>query len=179
MTHSHQTPAGETYEHTHDYDADAHVHDDATAEAPVANAAPAAQQQVVTPAAPPPPVAPAPGEQVNVNTAGGTTTYVTESSPLAPVRRVVGLLFAIVIGLLLIRVLLLLLGANESDGLVRAIYNISDPFVGPFRGVFSMDEVRPTGRSVLDIAALVAIVGWSLIALVVIAILRIPDSTAD
>ena len=47
--------------------------------------------------------------------------------------------------------------------------------MAPFRGIFSIDEVRPTGQSVLDIAALVAIVGWALIALLINAILRIPD----
>jgi hypothetical protein len=51
--------------------------------------------------------------------------------------------------------------------------------VAPFRGIFSFETVRPRGASEIDIGALVAIVGWSLIALVVIAILRIPDRTVD
>ncbi len=125
----------------------------------------------VAPVAPAP--APAPGEQVNVNASGAT--YVTETSPLATVRRVIGLLFGILIGLIALRVILLALGANEGNALVDGIYGISEPFVAPFRGVFSLDAVRPTGASVIDIAALVAIVGWSLIALVILAILRIPD----
>lgn len=142
------------------------------------------EERVVTPAQPATPVTPvapvapaaAPGDQVNVN-AAGQRTYVAETNPLATVRRVVGLLFGILIGLIAIRIILLALGANEGNALVDGIYAISEPFVAPFRGVFSMDEVRPTGRSVLDIAALVAIVGWSLIALVIMAILRIPDRT--
>lgn len=127
----------------------------------------------VAPAAPAAPVAPAPGDQVNVNSAG--TAYVSETSPMATVRRVVGLLFGILIGLIVLRVILLALGANEGNALVDGIYGISEPLVAPFRGVFSLDVVRPTGASVIDIAALVAIVGWSLIGLVIIAILRIPD----
>jgi hypothetical protein len=130
------------------------------------------EERVVTPVAPAPPAPPA-GEQVNVN-AGGAT-YVTETSPMATVRRVIGLLFGILIGLIVLRVILLALGANEGNALVDGIYGISEPLVAPFRGVFSLDEVRPTGVSVIDIAALVAIVGWSLIALVIMAILRIPD----
>jgi hypothetical protein len=35
--------------------------------------------------------------------------------------------------------------------------------------------IAPTGATVLDVGALVALVGWSLIALLVIAILRLPD----
>jgi hypothetical protein len=139
------------------------------------------EERVVTPApvTPVTPVAPAsvPGDQVNVNSAGQRTYVAETTSPMAPVRRVVGLLFGILIGLIALRIILLALGANEGNALVDGIYAITEPFVAPFRGVFSMDEVRPIGRSVFDIAALVAIVGWSLIALVVMAILRIPDRT--
>jgi len=131
------------------------------------------EERVVTPAAAP---APPPGDQVNVNSAG-RPTYVADASPMATVRRVVGLLFGILIGLIVIRIILLALGANEGNALVDGIYGITEPLVAPFRGVFSINEVRPEGRSVLDIAALVAIVGWSLIALVIMAILRIPDRT--
>ena len=129
------------------------------------------EERVVTPAQP---AAPPPGEQVNVN-AAGRAAHVEETSPLAYVRRVLGLIFGIFIGLIAIRVILLALGANEGNALVDGIYAITEPLVAPFRGVFSMDVVRPTGVSVIDVAAIVAIVGWSLIALVIMAILRIPD----
>lgn len=135
------------------------------------------EERVVTPVAPAP--APASSDQVNVNAAGQRTYVATETSPLAYVRRIIGLLFGILIGLIIIRVILLLLGANEGNALVDTIYGITEPFVAPFRGVFSIDTVRPTGVSVIDIGALVAIVGWSLIALVIFAILRIPDRTVD
>jgi uncharacterized protein YggT (Ycf19 family) len=88
---------------------------------------------------------------------------------------VVGLIFGILIGLIAIRVILLALGANDDNGIVSAVYNLTEPLVAPFRGVFSINEVRPTGASAIDIAAIVAIVGWSLIWLVITAILRIPD----
>lgn len=126
----------------------------------------------VTPA--PAPVA-RPAEQVNVNTGGPSYVAPVERSPLVLVRRVVGLVFGVMVALIALRILLLALGANEGNALVDGIYGISEPLVAPFRGVFSLDEVRPTGSSVLDIAALVAIVGWSLIALLIIVILRIPD----
>ncbi len=112
------------------------------------------------------------GDQVNVSRG---TTYVAEESPWAPARRVVGLLFGVLATLIGLRILLLLLGANAGNGLVDAIYAITEPLVAPFRGVFSLDVIAPTGATVLDVGALVALVGWSLIALLVIAILRLPD----
>ena len=111
-----------------------------------------------------------------VNT-GYDRPVVAESSPLAPIRRTIWLLFGVLISLIAIRILFLLLGANEGNVIVDAVYAITEPFVAPFRGIFSFDHVRPTGNSVFDIAALVAIVGWTLVAAVVGAILRIPDRT--
>ena len=131
------------------------------------------EERVVTPAEPA--AAPPPGEQVNVNAGSRAPAHVEETSPLAYVRRVLGLVFGIFIGLIAIRVILLALGANEGNAIVDAVYGITEPLVAPFRGVFSMDVVRPTGASVIDVAAIVAIVGWALIALVIMAILRIPD----
>jgi hypothetical protein len=91
------------------------------------------------------------------------------------VRRVLGLLFGILVVLIGLRILLLLLGANEGNALVDGIYGITEIFVAPFRGVFSIDQVSPTGSSVFDVAAVVALVGWALIALLVIAILNLVD----
>jgi hypothetical protein len=112
------------------------------------------------------------GSQVNVN-AGRTTA--AAPSPLVMVRRVLGLLFGILVVLIGLRILLLLLGANEGNALVDGIYGITEIFVAPFRGVFSIDQVSPTGSSVFDVAAVVALVGWALIALLVIAILNLVD----
>jgi uncharacterized protein YggT (Ycf19 family) len=111
-----------------------------------------------------------------VNTPSGPV--VVEASPLAPIRRVVWLLFGILIALIGIRILFLALGANAGNVIVDAIYGITEPFVAPFRGIFSIDQVRPTGNNVFDFAAMVAMIGWTLVALVISAILRIPDRTA-
>ncbi len=112
------------------------------------------------------------GSQVNVDSDG--TAYVS-NSPMAAARRVVALIFGVLVTLIAIRIVLLLLGANAGNGIVDAIYSITEPLVAPFRGIFSLDVIAPTGANALDIGALVALVGWSLIALLVIAILRLPD----
>lgn len=116
----------------------------------------------------------------NVNVTNDRGGYVaTGPSPLYYARRVIALLFGILFALLILRIVLLALGANEGNGIVDFIYGASEPFVAPFRGVFSMDEIRPVGRSVFDLAALVALIGYALIELLILAVLRIGDrSTA-
>ncbi len=126
-------------------------------------------------------VAPAPVErpadQVNVNSNPGYVTTTT-AGPLTVVRRIVGLLFGILEVLLALRVILLALGANSGNGLVDGIYNATEPFVAPFIGVFSINHVHPTGSSVIDVAAIVAIVAYLLLAVLVDSILRIADRPA-
>jgi uncharacterized protein YggT (Ycf19 family) len=58
---------------------------------------------------------------------------------------------------------------------VDFVYGITEPFVAPFRGIFAIDQVSPGGGSVFDIGALVALVGWFLIYLLLMAILRLGD----
>jgi uncharacterized protein YggT (Ycf19 family) len=123
---------------------------------------------------------PATGEPVNVNAPVNSygEPVVVATSPLAPIRRAIWLIFGVIIALIGIRILFLALGANEGNGIVDAIYAITEPLVAPFRGIFSLDQVQLTGQSQIDVGAFVAIVGWLLIAVLVNAILRIPDRSA-
>jgi hypothetical protein len=127
------------------------------------------------------PVAAAPGP-VNVNESGSgyvAPGYVdTGPTPVTIARRVVDTLFGILELLLIVRILLLALGANAGNALVDTIYNITDPFVQPFIGVFNINHVSPTGNSVIDVAAIVAMVGYAILALIIDAILRIADRRA-
>jgi hypothetical protein len=50
---------------------------------------------------------------------------------------------------------------------VSAILNISQVFVAPFTGIFNTDALRASG-SVLDIAAIAALVGWTILEVVVL-----------
>jgi uncharacterized protein YggT (Ycf19 family) len=114
--------------------------------------------------------------QVNVSSQGGPA-YVepAEPGPLAFAARVLSLLFGILAVLLALRILLLLLVANQTNAIVDFVYGITEPFVAPFRGIFRIDQVTPGGGSVFDVAALVALVGWLLIYLLLMAILRLGD----
>ena len=81
-------------------------------------------------------------------------------------RRVVVLIFGIIQILIAARIVLLLLAANADNGLVSFIYQLSDLFVAPFNGIFNSDAVK-AGRSVFDIAAVAALVGWTLLEAIV------------
>ena len=90
-------------------------------------------------------------------------------------RRILSLLFGILATLLGLRIVLLLLVANQQNNIVDFVYDVTEPFVAPFRGMFAMDTVTPGGGSTFDIAALVALIGWMLIYLLLMAILRLVD----
>ena len=75
------------------------------------------------------------------------------------------LLFGIVMGLLAIRFVLRLLGANESAGFAQFIYSASGPFVAPFNNLFGNPG---SGGSVLELNTIVAIVVYMLVAWLVV-----------
>jgi YggT family protein len=114
----------------------------------------------------------------NVNVSGGGGSVATSPGPLYYARRVVSLLFGILAVLIVLRILLLLLVANAGNPIVDFVYSVTEPFVAPFRGIFQIDVVT-AGQSALDIGAVVALVGWLLIYLLIMAILRLGDRTAE
>lgn len=122
--------------------------------------------------------APPPGQgqgQVNVNAEGGRGYVEPAPGPLSYARRILSLLFGVLAVLIGLRILLLLLVANQTNSIVDFVYSVTEPFVGPFRGIFALDLVTPGGGSVFDVAALVALIGWLLIYLLLMAILRLGD----
>ncbi len=85
------------------------------------------------------------GSQVNVNSGDGGYAAPAGPGPLSYVRRILSLLFGILAIMLGLRILLLLFVANESNNIVEFVYNVTEPFVAPFRGIFSFDQVTPGG----------------------------------
>ena len=67
-----------------------------------------------------------------------------------------------------LRIVLLLLDAREGNALVRAILDISQVFVAPFEGILRTNALT-AGGSVLDVAAVLALIGWTLLEMVVLA----------
>lgn len=80
----------------------------------------------------------------------------------AVAARVVWLIAGVIMGLLTIRFLLSLLGANRNNGFADFIYTISYPFAAPFFGLFGYDVTY--GRARFEGETLVAIAVYALVA---------------
>lgn len=76
-------------------------------------------------------------------------------------ERVIYLLGGILLGLLAIRFILSLLGANRGNGFADFIYGVTHPFVSPFFGLFNYDETF--GRSRFEFETLIAMIVYALI----------------
>lgn len=106
---------------------------------------------------------PTAGSNVNV----GPTT-VARNDAVWAVTRIVTLLFTVLEVLLLFRFILKLFGANATQTLVSGLYRLTEPLVRPFQGIFP----EPSGPPVLDLAALLAVAFFFLIAALIVAIVR-------
>jgi uncharacterized protein YggT (Ycf19 family) len=99
---------------------------------------------------------------VNVSTAP------TENASIWTATRVVALAFTVVEVLLLVRFAAKLFGANADQAFVSAIYAVTEPLVAPFRGIFA----QPTGTSGFEIATLLSILFFVLVAALIVAMVR-------
>ena len=82
--------------------------------------------------------------------------------------RIVILLFGIVQVLIILRIVLLLLNAREGNDLVSFILNTSQIFVAPFNGMLNVNNLE-SGGSVLDVAAILALIGWTVLEAIILA----------
>ena len=115
-------------------------------------------------------------------TAPASTVRTTERAhvPAGPggatlAARIVTFVFGILQVALILRIILLLLVANPGNDVVALILSITDPFVEPFIGMFQLDRVTADQGSVLDVAAIVALIGWTLVEMLILAAIRIFD----
>ena len=86
--------------------------------------------------------------------------------------RVVIFLFGIVQVLIILRIVLLLLNAREGNDLVSWILNTSQIFVAPFEGMLNTDALK-SGGSVLDVAAILALIGWTILEAIILAVVGV------
>ncbi|HEU6440709.1 MAG TPA: hypothetical protein VFC12_09780 [Terriglobales bacterium] len=82
-------------------------------------------------------------------------------------RRIVVLVFGLIQIVIGLRIVLLLLNAHTGNVLVSIINNVGGVLIAPFEGILRTNALS-AGGSVLDVAAIVALVGWSIIELIVI-----------
>jgi hypothetical protein len=95
--------------------------------------------------------------------------HLTRSGPGGSemVRRIIGLLFGLIQIVIGLRIVLLLLDARTGNALVSGILDVSKIFVAPFVGILNSNALT-SGGSTLDVAAVVAFVGWTILELIVL-----------
>jgi hypothetical protein len=91
-----------------------------------------------------------------------TDPYAERRFGVARALQAVYLVFGVLEGLLVIRLLLKALGANPNAGFSSFIYNVTSPFLAPFAGMFG----TPTARngSVLEVHTIIAFIVYALLA---------------
>lgn len=139
---------------------------------PAAPLAPAAPTTVVWAAPMASPVAAAVAPAYTAPIAGQTVRTFQRSTTRSSfenaelTRQIVVLVFGLIELFIGLRVVLLLLNARTANGIVSGIMSLSGPLVAPFEGILRTNSVSTSG-SVLDVAALLALAGWAVVAMVV------------
>lgn len=95
----------------------------------------------------------------NVQRQSVTQTTTVPGSVVA--QRIVWYVVGVIIALLLLRLVLQLLGANEGNGFVDFVYALSGIFAAPFFGMFSYTPSY--GVSFFEVSTLVAMVVYALL----------------
>jgi hypothetical protein len=95
--------------------------------------------------------------------------HITRSGPGGPemTRRIIVLVFGLIQIVIGLRIVLLLLDARTGNALVSGILDISKIFTAPFEGILNTNALT-SGGSILDVTAVVAFVGWTIVELIVI-----------
>jgi uncharacterized protein YggT (Ycf19 family) len=88
------------------------------------------------------------------------------------VTRIVLVVFGVIQLLIALRIGLLLVDAREGNAVVDFILQVSAPLVAPFEGILRQDQVS-SGGSTFDGAAVAALIGWTILEIVILAIVRI------
>lgn len=103
-------------------------------------------------------------------TGEAVTTRTTTRSPSRPelLRRTAVFVFALIQAVIALRLVLLLINASRDNGIVDFVYSTSAWFVGPFEGIVRTDALKH-GGSILDVTAIVALIGWTIVEVVIVA----------
>lgn len=110
------------------------------------------------------PAVPASSRATNVN----VSSEPAKGGSIWTATRVIALVFTVLEVLLLVRFTLKLLAANADQPFVSAIYGITEPLVAPFRGIFA----QPAGTPVVEIATILSVIFFVLLAALIVAIVR-------
>jgi uncharacterized membrane protein len=101
-------------------------------------------------------------QQGNTNIHRQSVTTATKVDAGVVARRIVYYVVGVIIALLALRIVLLLLAANQGSGFVDFVYALSGLFAMPFYGMFNYQPSY--GQSTFEISSVVAIIVYSLVA---------------
>ncbi len=86
--------------------------------------------------------------------------------------RIVIFVFGLIQLIIALRILFLAIGAREGNAIVATILDLSRPLVAPFEGILNTNALSTSG-STFDTTAVVALIGWTVLEVVVLAFVRI------
>ena len=111
------------------------------------------------------------GQPVQTAPAAPSQRYVQPTpDPALRIARLVYLVFGVLEALIAIRFVMKALAANPGAAFTQFIYGVTQPFVGPFQGVFPTAQ---THGSVIELSALLAIVVYALLAYVIVRLIAL------
>lgn len=101
------------------------------------------------------------------------TENVEHNQGVSKAAQIVWFIVGVITSLLLLRAALALLGANLNNQFANFIYVLTEPLVGPFRGLLQIGEFQ-AGVSRLEIetllaAAVYALIGWGIVKAIALA----------
>jgi hypothetical protein len=92
-------------------------------------------------------------------------------------QRIIYYITGIIVALLVFRIVLLILAANQGSAFVDFIYAVSSFFAWPFYGIFSYQPAY--GQSIFETSSVVAILVYSLVAMGIAKLLTLTSSRDD
>jgi|ERR1041384_814820 uncharacterized protein YggT (Ycf19 family) len=99
-----------------------------------------------------------------------TESEVERARTVARISQVVDYIFYVIYGLISLEIVLDLLGARESNAFNRFVERVTQPLLGPFRGLFADPS---SGRFQLRLSYIIALVVYILLHLAINGLLRL------
>lgn len=115
---------------------------------------------------------PLPGARFESSAVAGSSGTFGNLTSVDVARRLVILAFAVVQAILALEIVLLLVDARAGAPPVAAVLDAARPLVMPFVGMLRTSSAT-VGTSVVDVVAIAAFVGWTVLEAFVLAFLRL------
>ena len=91
--------------------------------------------------------------------------------------RIINIIGSVIMGVLALRFVLMLLGANQGNAIVDFIYRVSQPFAAPFFGIFGYQAQYGAVR--FEFETLIAIVFYAFLTWLLVRVVTINNDHAE